>query len=143
MSSKMKIAVEQNPYNGTWDVGWKWADDDEFMPGEFTPHFCGYKTRKLAEAEIPGFDERVKKETDEMLQKTAAEEAEEAEQNEEFPNLAYVRAEIAKLGKRGKQDAAFEALRKLDWLLDLDLAEHITWPLPSWAAIKSGRVYGR
>lgn len=37
----------------------------------------------------------------------------------------------------------FDARQKLDWLLDLDLAEHITWPPPSWQAIKSGRVYGR
>jgi hypothetical protein len=36
-----------------------------------------------------------------------------------------------------------DADNKLSYLLDLDLAEHITWPLPSWKAIKSRRVYGR
>jgi hypothetical protein len=36
-----------------------------------------------------------------------------------------------------------EASDKLNTLLVMDLHEHITWPLPSWKAIMSGRVYGR
>ncbi len=55
------IAVDQNPYDGTWDVGWKWAD------GSFTEHFCGFKTKEEAEAEIPGFDARVERELEEDI----------------------------------------------------------------------------
>jgi hypothetical protein len=132
--SESKIVVEQNPYNGTWDVGW---ECDEVG---FTPHFCGYATKKEAEAQIPGFDERVER----ALQTyTDEQDVLEREQNKRFPNLGYVRQQINKLAERGKNDQAFDALQKLDWLLDLDLAEHISWPLPSWKAIKSGRVYGR
>jgi predicted nucleotidyltransferase len=50
---------------------------------------------------------------------------------------AYVRSRIAKIKDHNRR---FDALRKLDALLDLDLAEHIHWPLPSWKAIKSGRL---
>ena len=61
MSDETKIAIERNPYNGTWDLGWKCADDHEFTPGEFTPMFCGYATKAEAKADIAGFDERVEK----------------------------------------------------------------------------------
>ncbi|MGO4506027.1 hypothetical protein AB4Z51_03335 [Bradyrhizobium sp. 2TAF36] len=131
MSTKSTIAVEQNPYSGTWDVGWKWDD------GEFTPQFCGYATREEAEAEIPGFDERVQREYDEWAREK---DAEEREQNERWPNIGYVRARIKKMKDPNK---AFDAGWKLDALLDMDLHEHIDWPLPSWTAIKSRRVYGR
>jgi hypothetical protein len=132
--SEPKIVVEQNPYNGAWDVGW---DYDEVG---FTPCFCGYATKEEAEAQIPGFDERVERELQAYMDE---QDVLELEQNKRFPNLGYVRQQINKLAERGKNDQAFDALQKLDWLLDLDLAEHISWPLPSWKAIKSGRVYGR
>ncbi len=61
-------------------------------------------------------------------------------QNEEYPNLAHVRDRIDKIKDPNR---ALDVMHKLNWLLQLDLAEHITWPLPSWRAIKSGRVYGR
>jgi hypothetical protein len=64
----------------------------------------------------------------------------EQEQGEQFPNLAYIRGQIAKIRDPWK---AMDADDKLRWLLDMDLHEHIDWPLPSWKAIKSGRVYGR
>ena len=76
----------------------------------------------------------------------AEEEAAEREQNLEFPNLGYVRDQIKKLNDSSNVEdwaASFNAQNKLDALLDMDLAEHISWPLPSWKAIKSGRVYGR
>jgi hypothetical protein len=130
-ASDSKITVERNPYDGTWSVGWKWDD------GEFTPQFCGYRTRKEAEAEIPGFDKRVEREL-----KTYSDEkdADEREQNERWPNLGYIRGRIKKIRDPKK---ALDAMWKLDALLNMDLHEHITWPLPSWKTIESGRVYGR
>ena len=88
MTTKSTIAVEQNPYNGTWDVGWKSHD------GEFTPGFCGYATREEAEAEIPGFDERMQKDLDAYAREK---DDEEQEQNERWPNIGYVRARIKKI----------------------------------------------
>lgn len=128
--SESKIVVEQNEYNGKWDVGWESEEG-------FAPMFCGYATREEAEAQVPGFDERVKKEFDEW---NAERDAIERWQNERFPNLAYVRSKIEKIKDPFR---AIDARQKLNWLLDLDLAERIEWPLPSWRAIKSGRVYGR
>jgi hypothetical protein len=46
-------------------------------------------------------------------------------------------------GKAEEWAASFDANDKLTQLLDMDLHEHISWPLPSWKAIKSGRVYGQ
>jgi hypothetical protein len=60
--------------------------------------------------------------------------------NERDENLTYVRSQIAKIHTPWR---SAEASDKLNTLLDMDLAEHIRWPLPSWKAIKSGRVYGR
>jgi hypothetical protein len=132
--SNLKVVVEHNQYNGTWDVGWRSAD------GDFTPCFCGYPTRQAAEAEIPGFDARLEAESEAFR---AEKEAEEREQNERFPNLGYVRAKIKKLRDNPKTWAAsFDADDKLDELLAMDLHEHINWPLPSWKAIRSRRVYG-
>jgi hypothetical protein len=136
--TESKVVVERNPYNDTWEVGW--AAHDEF---DFTPYLCGYATREEAEAEIPGFDDRLKSDMQAFMQEK---DANEREQNERFPNIGYVRAKIKKLRDRGNSIdfvKSFDSSRKLDYLLDLDLAEHITWPLPSWKAIKSGRVYGR
>ena len=132
MTDDTKIAVEQNPYNGKWDVGWRWDD------GEFTPYLCGYRTKAEAEAEIPGFDKRVEKEAQDFA---SEQDAEEREQNERYPNLGYVREQIKKLWERSRAGAAWDAQNKLYHLLDMDLAEHIRWPLPSWKAIKSGRPY--
>jgi hypothetical protein len=134
MTKIVGVIAEQNPHSGEWEVGWK-SDD-----GEFTPRFCGYSTKEEAEAEIPGFHERLDKEEAEWMRKNEENERREAER---WPNLGHVRAEIKKLANRGKADKAFDAFQKLNWLLELDLAEHIDWPLPSWKAIKSGRVYGR
>jgi hypothetical protein len=131
------IAVERNPYNGTWEVGWKDQND-----GEFTPYLCGLETREEAEAEIPGFDERVRREFDAYVRE---QEAIEAEQNARWPNLGHVRARIKKLRDSGdakKWAASLDASSKLDALLDMGLHEFIEWPLPSWKAIKSRRVYG-
>ena len=135
-AEKTPVVVEQNSNNGTWDVGWQ-------TPDGFVPQYCGYATKKEAEAEIPGFDERLEREFSAFM---AGKDAEEREQNEVYPNLGYVRTRIKKLIDRGRpQDlaAAFDAGQKLDWLLDMDLHQHITWPLPSWPQIRSGRVYGR
>jgi hypothetical protein len=132
-----KIVAEQNPHSGNWEVGWK-SDD-----GEFTPYLCDCRTREEAEAEIPGFDERVRRDG-EALQREL--EADEREQDERWPNLGYVRAKIRGLRDSGKAEdwaRSFDANCKLDELLSMDLHEHIAWPLPSWKAIKSGRVYGR
>jgi hypothetical protein len=125
---KNKIGVEQNPHNGTWDVGWK--EDD----GDFTPEFCGYATKEEAEAQIPGFDARLE---NEMQEYQAERDAVERQQNQLWPNIAFVRDRI----KRMKNlRAAIDAQGKLDALLDMEKHEHIGWPLPSWKAIKSGRV---
>jgi hypothetical protein len=131
MTNDEPIVVKFNPNNDTWDVGWL---DPEVG---FVPHFCGYATKKEAEAQIPGFDVCVEREFKEYQAKVAAKER---RQNAEFPNLANVRSMIKKIKDPERH---FDALQKLDWLLDLDLTEHIRWPLPSWKAIKSGRVYGR
>ena len=131
MTTKSTIVVEQNPYSGTWDVGWKSED------GEFTPNFCGYATREEAEAEIPGFDERVQRDFDAFAREK---DAEEREQNERWPNIGHVRARIKKMKDPLK---ALDAGWKLDALLDMGLHERIDWPLPSWKAIESRRVYGR
>ena len=119
-----KIVVQQNPYNGTWDVGWLGED------GEFTPGFCGYASKEEAEAEIPGFDEKLKaqyesyaKEQDEI----------EREQNERWPNIAYVRQKIRAMRNPLK---ALDAHDKLSAMLNMDLHERIGWPLPSWKAIE-------
>jgi hypothetical protein len=56
-----------------------------------------------------------------------------------FPNLVYVRNQINKIKDWRKADDASD---KLIELLLMALHEHITWPLPSWKAIKSGRAYG-
>ncbi len=107
-----------------WDVGWQ---DDEVG---FIPQFYGYQTREEAEAEIPGFYERLERKR----------EAEEREENERFPNLGYVRAKIKEL-HGSDLTKFFDAQDKLDALLDMNLYERITWPLPSWKAIKSRRGY--
>jgi hypothetical protein len=125
---KSKIAVERNPHNDTWDIGWLWND------GDFTPHYCGYPTRKAAEAQIPDFDERVERE---QRNYEAEKEAAEREQNEQWPNIGHVRQQIKKLHERGEHDQAFDARWKLDELLDMERHEHISWPLPSWKALKS------
>ena len=123
-----KIVVQLNPHNDTWDVGW------EFDDAEFCPYLCGYATKQEAEAEIPDFDERVKKDQQVF---NAEVEAKEQWENQRFPNLAYVRAKIKKIKDPARY---FDAADKLDWLLNYDLHEHITWPLPSWQAIKSRRL---
>jgi hypothetical protein len=137
MTIKDEVVAEQNPYNGTWEVGWRSED------GEFTPHFCGYPTKEAAAAEIPNFDERLKAEMQVFMAEMEAGRREEVEQH---INIAHVRAQIKKLydSRTAKGfAAAFDADSKLDWLLNMDLHEHISWPLPSWKAIQSGRVYGR
>jgi hypothetical protein len=137
MTAKSVIVVEQNPYNDTWEVGWK---SEEYG---FTLGCCGFATKEEAEAEISGFDERMQREFQGYMDEK---DAEEREQNERWPNLGFVRAKIKKLRDSGKPAdwaKSFDASQKLDALLDLDLHEHITWPLPSWKAIESGRVYGR
>jgi hypothetical protein len=126
-----KIVVEKNPYNGTWEVGWKSKD------GVFTPEFCGDRTKKEAKAEIPGFDGRVKRNLETYMQEK---DAEEREQNEQWSNLGYVRDQIKKIKDPFK---SLDATWKLKALLDMDLHEHIEWPLPSWKAIESGCVYHR
>ena len=131
MNDEAKIVAEQNPYNGTWDVGWKWED------GDFTAQFCGYAAKEEAEAQIPGFDERVERELQAFMAKQQAE-------NEEWPNLGHVRQQINKLVERGKNDQAFDASQKLNWLIDVGANyERIRWPLPSWTAIRSGQAYRR
>lgn len=137
MTSNMKVVVDQNPYNGSWEVGWRSAD------GTFTPQYCGYATRQKAEAQLFGFDERLKTEMQAFMAEMEANAHAEAEQ---FPNLGRTRAKISDLydSKTGKGFAeSFDASNKLAELLAMDLHEHIDWPLPSWKAIKSGRVYGR
>ena len=137
MTDETKIVVEQNPYDGTWDVGWE-SDD-----GQFTPQFCGYTTKEEAEAEIPGFDERVEREFKAWCEEK---DAEEQEENKRWPNVRRVRARIKKLSDSGKPEnllRAFDASDKLAVLMDMDRHEHITWPLPSWEAIESGRAYRR
>jgi hypothetical protein len=135
-----KIVVEENPYNNTWEVGWK-SDD-----GEFAPYLCGYATREEAEAEIPGFDDRVKRDLEELEREQIAAEREEAER---WPNLGRVRAKVRKLRDSGKAEdwaKSFDANQKLDELLSRGLHEYIEWPLPSWKKIKSGHIgfgYGR
>jgi hypothetical protein len=131
--STTTITVEQNPFNGTWEVGWKFED------GEFTPYLCGLETREEAEAEIPGFDERVKREMDELGREH---EAKVAEQNARWPNLGHVRAKIKNLVDSGDVNKWLDASSKFDALLEMGLHEFIEWPLPSWKAIKSRRVYG-
>jgi hypothetical protein len=126
-----KIVAEQNPFNNTWDVGWK-SDD-----GVFAPEFCGYATREQAEAEIPGFDERVRRNFEEYRRE---QEAFEREQNEQWPNIGRVRSQIKKLAARGRLNAAFDASDKLDWLLNCEKHQYVDWPLPSWKKIKAGHV---
>ena len=136
MSAKSKVDAERNRYNNTWDVGWRHAD------GEFTPYLCGYRTKKAAAAEIPGFNQRVESDLKALMEEKDVEEHEQAER---FPNLGYVRAKIKELRDSGTAEdwaASFDASGKLEQLLDMDLHEHIGWPLPSWKAIKSRRVYG-
>jgi hypothetical protein len=130
-------AVKQNPYNGNWEIGWE-SDD-----GEFTPALCGYATKEGAEADAPNLDRIMDKQ---MRDWQAEHDAAEREENERYPNLAYVRAKINKLrdsGNAADWAKSFDARSKLDALLERYLHEHISWPLPSWAAIESGRVYGR
>jgi hypothetical protein len=129
LMTKLTIAVERNPYNNTWDVGWRSAD------GEFTPHFCGYKTKTEAEAMVPDFDRLVEQDLNNFMKQT---EAEEREQNKRWPNLRYARARIKKLKDLRK---ALDAQWKLDALLSMELHAHISWPLPSWKTINSGRAY--
>jgi hypothetical protein len=128
---KSKVAAERNPYNGKWELGWKWEN------GDFTPEEGDYHTRKEAEAAIPGFEERTESRFKAWQQER---DAEIAEENERFPNLAYVRERIGKM--RDPFDA-MDAHDRLRELLNRDLHERITWPLPSWKVIRSGRVYGR
>jgi hypothetical protein len=134
--SKAEIVAQQNQYTGEWDVGWQDADG-------FTAAFCGYRTKQEAEAVIPDFNRRLDQQFADWKQQK---DAEEREQNERWPNLGYVRAQIKKMAARGTakdKGAAFDAALKLNHLLDMDLHEHISWPLPSWKAINSNRVYGR
>jgi hypothetical protein len=122
--------VQLNPYNNTYDVGW---EDNE---SGFTPYFCGFATKAEADAVLADFDARMQREQEEY---SRAHDEAVRQQNRRFPKLAHVRSKIS-----GIKDPlrALDAQFKLDWLLELDIAEHITWPLPSWKAIKSGRVYG-
>jgi hypothetical protein len=129
-SSKSTVAVSLNPHNSTWEVGWQWDN------GEFTPYLCGFPTKEEAEAQIPGFDQHVDSDLEAYEQQRHAIER---EQNEMFPNLAHVRAKIKKIKDPLK---AFDAQERLHRLLNMDLHEHISWPLPSWHAIESHRVYG-
>jgi hypothetical protein len=126
-----KIVVEKN--GNTFAVGWK--DEDGF-----TPCFTGYASREDAEAIIPQFDEMLTREHEAYRRQAEEERRYEAEQ---WPNIAYVRERIRKLTGKGDLIAAFDASDKLDELLNLDMHEHISWPLPGWKAIKSGRVYSR
>jgi hypothetical protein len=130
VSSKSTVAVSLNPHNSTWEVGWQWDD------GEFTPYLCGFATKEGAEAEIPGFDQRVESDLEAYGR---LRDQIEREQNEMFPNLAHVRAKIKKINDPLK---SLDAQNKLDRLLAMDLHEQVTWPLPSWHTIESGRVYG-
>jgi hypothetical protein len=84
---RAKIVVQQNPYNGTWDVGWLHED------GVFTQGFCGYATKEEAEAEIPGFNEKIDKQFESYRRE---QEEEERYQNEQWPNIAYVRKKSAR-----------------------------------------------
>jgi hypothetical protein len=43
------IAIEQNPNNGKWDVGWKWEN------GDFAPYECGL-TKAAAEHIAANFE---------------------------------------------------------------------------------------
>jgi hypothetical protein len=124
----MKVVVEQNPYDGTWDIGW--LDDNlGFTPGE-----CGYATKEEAEAQLPGFDARLEAKLDaDMKERDELE----REQNERWPNIGYVREKIRAMRNPLK---ALDAKWRLDALLDMEQHEHVDWPLPSWKAIKSGRA---
>jgi hypothetical protein len=119
MTVKTEVGIEQNPHNGTWEVGWRDAEHG------FTPYLCGIATRKAAEAELLGFDARVEADGHALAAEMEADMREEAER---FPNLGYVRAQIRKLKNVG---AVLDASARLNELLDMDLHEHITWPLPS------------
>jgi hypothetical protein len=120
-----KIVVQQNPYNGTWEVGW--LDDED---GIFTPAFCGYASKEEAEAEIPGFNAKIDKQMENYMRE---QEEEERYQNEQWPNIAYVRQKIRAMRNPLK---ALDANDKLLALLAMDKHEHISWPLPSWKAIE-------
>ncbi len=131
MTDETKLVVEQNPHDGTWEIGWR-MDAGEFVPGE-----RGYATREEAEAAIPGFDERMEREFDAWF-------AEEQEENKQWPNVGRVRAEIKSLNDSGKPEnlvKAVDASDKLNQLLNMDLVAYVRWPLPSWEAILSGRPY--
>ena len=139
MSQKedFKITVEENTNNGTWDVA------GNGMTAISRRSSAASKPRRKPRRKIPGFHERVDQEFEKYSREA---DAKEAEENERYPNLAHVRNKIKKL-RDNKTPAdmakAWDASDKLERLLDMDLAPHITWPLPSWPAIKSGRVYNR
>jgi hypothetical protein len=125
----MKVVVELNPYNNTWEVGWL---DEETG---FTPYYCGYATKEEAEAQVPGFSERFERD---MREYSAKRDAEEREENEQWPNIGYVRQQIKKLYERGKLEQGCDAQEKLDSMMDQDSWERISWPLPSWKIIENG-----
>ena len=135
MTVKGKVVTERNPHTGNWEVGWKYKEEDMFIP-----YLSGFATKKAAEAAIPGFDAQVEADTQAMFAKADADRAEEEEQ---FPNLRYVHAEIKKLSG----DEAWDAVMKLSALRNMDITDRIEWPLPSWDEIndahESGRVYWR
>jgi hypothetical protein len=131
MANKEYLVVEQDA-DDTWAAGIKWCEESGFQAYE-----TGFATREAAEARLPAIDEQVERE---LAADFAEYEAREAEENKQFPNIGYIRARIAKIKDLAKR---LDADDKLSRLLDMDLHEHIQWPLPSWKAIESGRVYGR
>jgi hypothetical protein len=71
--------------------------------------------------------------------------AKERWENKNYPNVPRVRAKIQKLRESKREEdwtAAFNATMRLDKLLEMELHEHIKWPLPSWRRIRSRREYG-
>jgi hypothetical protein len=124
--SEDKIVADIDPLTSTWGVGWLSEKEG------FTAHWSGFDTKEEAEAEIPGFYDRLKRETKAMM---AEMEAKEAEQNKTWPNIAYVRSKIKKMKNPLH---GIDAGMKLDYLMELDLVQYISWPLPSWKIIKGG-----
>jgi hypothetical protein len=123
MSEDNEYGLVARAYDGAWAI--RWIGDD----GEFTAATGdAYDTKEEAEAAIP---EWIKSHEHNMAEM----EAEELVLYKEFPNLAYVDARINKIKDPSQR---LDAALKLSWLRDIDLTEHISWPLPSWKIIKGG-----